>query len=252
MDKSTNILTTKNLAIGYKKGSQKNILLEHCELEITTGKLICLLGANGVGKSTLIRTLAGLQPKIEGEILIKGKEVSSFSPKELARNMSLVLTDPIQGGNLSVLELVQMGRYPHTNWSGKLTNNDHEKVNYAMEQCGIHYISDANIFEISDGQLQKALIARALAQDGEIMLLDEPTVHLDANNRFIVMQLLKKLVVETGKSILISTHQVEMALGMADELWLANCEEPLITGSPKELIEKNIISKMFPYLSEIR
>lgn len=252
MVESNNILTTENLAIGYKKGTQKNILLEHCNLAIEKGKLICLLGANGVGKSTLIRTLAGLQPKLNGEICIQGKEISTFSPKELARTMSLVLTDSIQGGNLSVLELVQMGRYPHTNWSGKLTNSDHEKVNYAMEQCGIHYISDANIFEISDGQLQKALIARALAQDGDIMLLDEPTVHLDANNRFIVMQLLKKLVVETGKSILMSTHQVEMALVMADELWLANCGEPLITGTPTELIEKNIISQMFPYLSEIR
>lgn len=251
MDEKATILTTKNLAIGYKKGKQKNILLEHCNLEIKKGMLICLLGANGVGKSTLIRTLAGLQSKIAGEIMLSNKEISTFPPKELARNMSLVLTDPIQGGNLSVLELVQMGRYPHTNWSGKLATKDHEKVDYAMEQCGIHYISDANIFEISDGQLQKALIARALAQDGKIMLLDEPTVHLDANNRFIVMQLLKKLVIETGKSILISTHQVEMALVMADELWLANCGEPLICGAPKELTERNIIKKMFPYLSGI-
>ncbi len=251
MGKNNTILSTYNLAIGYKKGRHQNILLENCNLQIEKGKLICLLGANGVGKSTLIRTLAGLQPKIAGEISLNNKELSTYSPKELAQNMSLVLTDPIQGGNLSVLELVQMGRYPHTNWSGKLTAKDHEKVDYAMEQCGIHYISDANIFEISDGQLQKALIARALAQDGEIMLLDEPTVHLDANNRFIVMQLLKKLVMETGKSILISTHQVEMALAMADELWLANCGDPLITGSPKELTEKNIIHKMFPYLTEI-
>jgi iron complex transport system ATP-binding protein len=251
LDKSATILTTTNLAIGYKKGQIHNILLKNCDLTIEKGKFICLLGANGVGKSTLIRTLAGLQPKMEGEVYLHGKEIATFPPKELARHMSLVLTDPIQGGNLSVLELVQMGRYPHTNWSGKLSEKDHQKVDSAMEQCGIHYLSDENIFEISDGQLQKALIARALAQDGELMLLDEPTVHLDANNRFIVMQLLKKLVKETGKSILISTHQVEMALAMADELWLANCGEPLMSGTPQELTEKNIIKRMFPYLSQI-
>ncbi len=246
------ILSTNNLAIGYKKGKQNNVLLENCNLQIEKAKLICLLGANGVGKSTLIRTLAGLQPQLAGQIRLYGNEIHTYSPKELARKMSLVLTDPIQGGNLSVLELVQMGRYPHTKWSGKLTDEDHKKVNDAMQQCEIQYIAQNNIFEISDGQLQKTLIARALAQDGEIMLLDEPTVHLDANNRFIIIKLLQKLVQQTGKSILISTHQVEMALAMADELWLANCGDPLITGTPKELTEKNIISKMFPYLSEMR
>ncbi len=251
MDKADTIFHTEDLAIGYKKAKSKNILMDNLNLSVKKGQMICLLGANGVGKSTLIRTLANLQPALAGDIFLNGINISTYTPKELAKHIGLVLTDPIQGGNLSVRELVQMGRYPHTDWSGKLHAKDHEKVDLAIRQCGIQYISGANIFEISDGQLQKALIARALAQDGDLMLLDEPTVHLDANNRFTVMRLLKDLVNETGKSIIISTHQVEMALELADELWLANCGERIITGKPQELVEKKVISKMFPYLTTL-
>ncbi|PTB92252.1 ABC transporter ATP-binding protein [Marivirga lumbricoides] len=223
--------------------------MDTLNLSVSKGKMISLLGANGVGKSTLIRTIARLQPPLSGQIFLQGKNITTLSNKDIAKRISLVLTDPIQGGNLSVLELVEMGRYPHTSWSGKLNKVDHEKVENAIHHCSINYIKDANIFEISDGQLQKALIARALAQDGELMLLDEPTVHLDANNRYSVMQLLKKLVQETGKSVILSTHQVEMALDLSDELWLANYAESIITGSPATLVEANHISRMFPYLS---
>lgn len=244
------ILEIQALKIGYSNKKHQNQLMDKLNLSVKKGKMISLLGANGVGKSTLIRTLARLQPPLAGKISLLGKDISSFTNKELARKISLVLTDPIQGGNLSVLELVEMGRYPHTSWSGKLNKLDHEKVENAIQQCSIDYIKDANIFEISDGQLQKALIARALAQDGELMLLDEPTVHLDANNRYSVMQLLKKLVQVTGKSVILSTHQVEMALDLSDEVWLANCGESIVSGSPKTLIEENLISKMFPYLAK--
>ncbi|MBK6264993.1 ABC transporter ATP-binding protein [Marivirga sp. S37H4] len=251
MVKTDNIFHTEKLAIGYKKGRATNILMDNINLSVKRGQMICLLGANGVGKSTLIRTLARLQPTLEGNVILLGKNILDYKHKELAQNISLVLTDPIQGGNLNVLELVQMGRYPHTSWSGQLSSIDDEKVNIAIQQCEIDYIRNSNIFEISDGQLQKALIARALAQDGDLMLLDEPTVHLDANNRFTIMELLKKLVEETGKSVIISTHQVEMALELADELWLASCGDPIVSGKPKELIEKKLIAKMFPYLSKL-
>jgi iron complex transport system ATP-binding protein len=221
-------------------------------LAIPKGKFIALLGANGVGKSTLIRTFANLQKPLAGEVLLNGKDVRHYEAKEFARIVSLVLTNPIQGGNLNVQELVEMGRYPFTNWTGKLKPHDHERVEEAIHLCAIGYLKDANIFEISDGQLQKAMIARALAQDGDLMLLDEPTVHLDANNRFTVLQLLRNLVTETKKSILISTHQVEIALKMADDVWLANCGENMICGTPKELIEKGLIEKSFPYLKEMK
>jgi iron complex transport system ATP-binding protein len=251
LDNSAHILTTSDLSIGYKSGRSANRLMENLNLSIPKGKFIALLGANGVGKSTLIRTLANLQPTLGGKVFLNHKEIKDYSAKEFAKQVSLVLTDPIQSGNLNVQELVEMGRYPFTNWTGKLQTNDHEKVENAIHLCAIGYLKDANITEISDGQLQKAMIARALAQDGELMLLDEPTVHLDANNRYMVLALLRKLVDETQKSILISTHQVEVALKMADEVWLANCGDNIIRGTPKELIEKGEIERSFPYLKEM-
>ncbi|WMN11988.1 ABC transporter ATP-binding protein [Marivirga salinae] len=252
MDNLNSILTLSQLSVGYKNGQENNILMENLNLDIPKGKFIALLGANGVGKSTLIRTIANLQKPLSGNILLKGKNITEYDRKEFARQISLVLTDRIQGGNLNVRELVEMGRYPHTNWTGKLRSHDHEKVEDAIHLCAIGYLKDANIFEISDGQLQKAMIARALAQDGELMLLDEPTVHLDANNRFAVMELLRKLVNETQKSVLMSTHQVEMALKMSDELWLANCGENIINGTPQELTTKKEIERAFPYLQKLK
>ncbi|HET8858302.1 ABC transporter ATP-binding protein [Marivirga sp.] len=252
MDNLPNILTTSDLSIGYKKGKSQNILMEDLNLKIQKGKFIALLGANGVGKSTLIRTLANLQSALKGGVFINEKDINHFGAKEFARNVSLVLTDPVQGGNMTILELVEMGRYPFTNWTGKLMASDHEKVEKAIQLCAIGYLKEANITEISDGQLQKAMIARALAQDGELMLLDEPTVHLDANNRFTVLELLRNLVNETEKSMLISTHQVEIALKMADEIWLANCGENIVCGTPDELIRNGAIERSFPYLKNTK
>ncbi|RUA28046.1 MAG: ABC transporter ATP-binding protein [Bacteroidetes bacterium] len=251
MDNHNSILTLSQLSVGYKNGQEKNVLMENLNLGIPKGKFIALLGANGVGKSTLIRTIANLQKPLAGNILLKGKNIIEYDRKKFAQEVSLVLTDRIQGGNLNVRELVEMGRYPHTNWTGKLQFNDHEKVEEAIHLCAINYLKDANIFEISDGQLQKAMIARALAQDGDLMLLDEPTVHLDANNRFAVMELLRKLVDETKKSLLISTHQVEMAIKMSDELWLANCGENIKSGTPQELIKAKEIERAFPFLQKL-
>jgi len=252
LDNPTHILTTQDLSIGYKNGRSDNTLMRGLQLNIPQGKFIALLGANGVGKSTLIRTLANLQAPLKGKVLLNGKDTNTYGAKEFARKVSLVLTDPVQSGNLNVNELVQMGRYPFTNWTGKLMPSDHEKVEHAINLCAIAYLKEANITEISDGQLQKAMIARALAQDGNLMLLDEPTVHLDANNRYTVLELLRNLVDETQKSLLISTHQVEIALKMADEIWLANCGENIQCGTPHELIENGAIEKSFPYLRELK
>lgn len=252
MDKQSPILTLSQLSVGYKNGHEKQVLMENLNLEIPKGKFIALLGANGVGKSTLIRTIANLQKPISGRILLNGQNIEEYDTQKIARHMSLVLTDRIQGGHLNVRELVEMGRYPHTNWTGKLRGQDIEKVEEAIHLCAIDYLRDANIFEISDGQLQKAMIARALAQDGDLMLLDEPTVHLDANNRFAVIELLRKLVNETKKSVLMSTHQVEMALQMSDTIWLANCGENIICDTPQELYKQKEIEKAFPYLRNLK
>ncbi|WNB18191.1 ABC transporter ATP-binding protein [Marivirga arenosa] len=225
--------------------------MQNLNLKIEKGKFIALLGANGVGKSTLIRTIANLQDPLAGQISLLQKNINSYKPKEFAQIVSIVLTDPIKASNLSVLDLVKMGRYPFTNWTGKLNIKDIEKVEEAIELCNISYLQDANISEISDGQLQKAMIARALSQDGQLMLLDEPTVHLDANNRYTTLELLRNLVNQTQKTILISTHQVETAIGIADEIWLARCGENIISGSPKSLKESGEIEKEFPYIHKL-
>ncbi|WP_085518882.1 ABC transporter ATP-binding protein [Marivirga sericea] len=244
-------MTTTDLSVGYKNGKSVNTLMESLTLRIPKGKFIALLGANGVGKSTLIRTLANLHPILKGEICLKGKNIKEYASKEFAQQLSLVLTDPVQSGNLTVYELVEMGRFPFTNWTGKLMPLDQEKIENAIQLCEISYLKEQKITEISDGQLQKAMIARALAQDGELMLLDEPTVHLDANNRYTILKLLRNLVDETQKSILISTHQVEIALKMADEIWLANCGENMKCGTPNELIKNGDIERAFPYLKKL-
>jgi len=252
LDNLTHIMTSQDLSIGYKTGKSENRLMDGLNLDIPSGKFIALLGANGVGKSTLIRTLANLQAPLSGKVLLNGQDITAYSTKAFAQKVSLVLTDPIQSGNLNVRELVEMGRYPFTNWTGRLMALDHEKVENAIQLCAIKYLAEANITEISDGQLQKAMIARALAQDGDLMLLDEPTVHLDANNRYTVLELLRKLVDETQKSVLISTHQVEITLKMADEIWLGTCGENITKGTPNELIKNGVIEKAFPYLKKLK
>lgn len=239
------ILRTNNLSIGYQTKQSTNIIIRDIDVVLPKGKLICLLGPNGVGKSTLIRTLAGLHPPISGEVFIKEKNILQYSQSELARKISLVLTDKMVTGNLTVLDLVSIGRHPHTDWSGILKAEDTRKISEAIENTQVNYLINRRLFEISDGQAQKAMIARALSQDGEIMILDEPTAHLDLNNKVEIMLLLKKLAQKTGKSILVATHELELALKIADSIWLAQCDQPILTGLPEEMVLNGHINQTF-------
>ncbi len=248
MDKPETILHTKNLSVGYKDKKANNLLLTALNLHAGKGELICLLGENGVGKSSLLRTLANLQKPLEGVVSVHGQPLTHYSYKQLAQKIAIVLTHSIQGANLNVQELVAMGRYPYTGWTGRMTTADENKVLDAITTCGLNDLKDKNIHQISDGQLQKALIARALAQDCPLMLLDEPTVHLDANNQHIIMQLLREISSETGKCIILSTHQINQAIDMADVLWLATVEKTVIVDSPQQLLEKGILQSLFPFV----
>jgi len=248
LDEQRTILKTKKLSVGYVSGGNQLSVFNELNLDAKTGELNCLLGINGIGKSTLLRTLAGLQNPLTGDIFIEEMLIQTLSTKELATKIAVVLTHQGIQASLTVKELVEMGRYPYTGWSGKLNELDNEAVESALSLCEIESIAQDNIHKISDGQLQKALIARAIAQDCPLMILDEPTVHLDPNNRYLIIELLKKVAHEANKCILLSTHQIEMALDLSDRIWLAKSKNELIVEIPNKLLNTGEIRSVFPYM----
>ncbi|WP_291788128.1 ABC transporter ATP-binding protein [Cecembia sp.] len=240
------ILTASNLNLGYQKGNLINTIAENLEFELKKGELTCLLGPNGVGKSTLIKTIMGQLPPLKGQIYLDGKPIQQYGLREISKKIAVVLTDKIRMGTLSVRQLVELGRIPHTGWLGSLSPTDQNKVENAIEATNIKYLADRSLSELSDGQLQKVMIARALAQDGEILLLDEPTAHLDLVNRLEIMRLLKEIANKENKAVLITTHDLEIAIETADEFWLMPCGSPLITGLPEDLIIQQKLDVLLP------
>ena len=188
-----NILSVSNLSIGYTTKKGNVVIASNLNLNLQSGKLISLIGSNGIGKSTLLRTLCGIQNPISGSVLLNNRNIQSYDPLTLAQNLSLVLTEKLPPSNLTVFELIALGRQPYTNWLGKLSEADLENVNQAIKLTQIESLTDNKHYEISDGQLQKVLIARALAQDTPLIILDEPTTHLDLLHKVSVFKLLKKL-----------------------------------------------------------
>ncbi|EKB49040.1 ABC transporter ATP-binding protein [Cecembia lonarensis] len=240
------ILTASNLNLGYLKGKQVNTIAENLDFALEKGKLTCLLGPNGVGKSTLIKTIMGQLPPLHGQIYLEGKPIQQYGLREISKKIAIVLTDKIRLGSISVRQLVELGRIPHTSWLGKLAPEDQNKVDNAIKATNILYLADRPLTELSDGQLQKVMIARALAQDGEILLLDEPTAHLDLVNRLEIMHLLKSIAREENKAILITTHDLEIAIETADEFWLMPCGSPLVSGLPEDLIIQQNLDLLLP------
>ncbi len=236
----------KNLSLGYAKGKARKEILNGLDFRLFPGQLTCLLGPNGVGKSTLIKAIMGQLKPWAGELVLDGKPIGTYAPSDLARKLSVVLTDPFLPGNMTVGQLVALGRIPHTGWTGKLGSSDLEAVEKALSATKIQYLKDERLAEISDGQRQKAMIARALAQDGKIIILDEPTAHLDLVNRFEIMHLLREIAKNQEKAILVVTHDLEIALETADQFWLLNCGTPLMSGMPEELVISGLINQLLP------
>jgi iron complex transport system ATP-binding protein len=239
-------LQSKNLKIGYQSGKKSKAIAEDLNFNLEKGKLTCLLGPNGVGKSTLVKTIMGQVPPLSGEIFLEGRALTSFSQKALAKKIAVVLTEKITTGNLTVGQLVALGRIPHTGWLGKLSIEDQNKVEQAISQTHIGYIRNQPLSECSDGQLQKTMVARALAQDGDILILDEPTAHLDLVNRFEIMHLLRQIAKESKKAVLVVTHDLEIAIETADTFWLMQCGQPLVIGLPEDLILNGQINLLLP------
>ena len=239
------VLHTKDLSIGYSNKQGENRVAKDLNISLKKGKLICLLGRNGIGKSTLLRTLSNTQNKLSGAIFIDDENLSDISSSKLSKKMSLVLTERIPESQLTVYDLIALGRQPYTNWLGKLSNKDLLYINKAIELVDIKDICDKKNYELSDGQLQKVMIARALAQDTDIIILDEPTAHLDLHHKIEVFKILQHLVQDTNKTIILSTHEVNIAIQLADELWLMT-ENNFITGTIDSLIKSKDLENIFP------
>ncbi|MBC7641824.1 MAG: ABC transporter ATP-binding protein [Flavobacterium sp.] len=239
-----NILKTSNLSIGYISKNAKNIIASNINLSFNGGKLIALIGENGIGKSTLLKTLTGIQKPLFGSVLMNEKSIQNYSILSLAQKLSVVLTEKLPPSNLTVFELIALGRQPYTNWIGKLTENDLLQINKAIAITNIEHLRDKKHFEISDGQLQIALIARALAQDTALIILDEPTTHLDLMHKFTILKLLKKLSTETNKCIVFSTHDIDLAIQLSDEIVVMTSGK-VVQDSPCKLIENGVFDKLF-------
>ena len=238
------ILQTSNLSIGYSHKKEKTIVASNIDLSLKKGKLIALIGANGVGKSTLLRTITGIQKPLSGTIFLNRNNIHELDSLILAQNLSVVLTEKLPPSNLTVWELIALGRQPYTNWIGKLTDNDIAKINEAIELTQISHLVTKKHYEISDGQLQIVLIARALAQDTPVIILDEPTTHLDLLHKVVLFKLLKKLTQETEKCILFSTHDIDMAIQMSDEIIIMT-PETTVQDQPCNLITKGVFNTLF-------
>ena len=208
-------MLTHDLAIGYAKP-----LISNINLTLPKSSLTCLVGANGIGKTTFLRTLAGLQRPLSGVVEIDGNAISTLSPAQISRLVSVVLTDKVADSLITVNELVAMGRMPYTGFLGRLSDDDQKIVADSISRLGIDNISDCRLQEISDGQRQRAFIARALAQQTRIIILDEPTAFLDFRSRAQVMELLQNLAHNDCKSVLLSTHELDLAERFGDIFWV--------------------------------
>jgi iron complex transport system ATP-binding protein len=238
-------ISTLNLRVGYKKG-QKHFLQVGPEynVEAFEGELIALIGQNGSGKSTFLRTLARLQSLLKGKILVNDRSIREIPTNEFSTLLSYVSTETVRTLNITVNQLIALGRFPYTNWLGQLTKSDTLVIDEAIELTGLNNLRHKPVYELSDGERQRVMIARTLAQDTPIIILDEPTAYLDIVSRHNIVHLLADLAHNKNKTIIFSTHDLSLAISEADKIWLLNGEK-LISGSPEDLIIDNAFSGMF-------
>lgn len=234
-------LSVKDLSVGYKNA----VIATEINFEAHKGELMGIVGINGIGKSTLLRTLAKVQPKLSGSIDLNSTPIENFASKDLAATLSVVLTEPIASKNMTVLELITLGRQPYTNWIGKLSKDDVSKINEPLQLLELEELKHKKCYELSDGQMQRVMIARALAQDTSVILLDEPTTHLDLYHKVQILKLLQTIVKQTQKTILFTSHEIEMVIQLCDTMLLLN-GTPNTFGAPNELIEQKAFDTLFP------
>ena len=245
MQTSDSLLRTNSLEIGYSYRRKSHTILSNINLIAKNGEFICLLGRNGSGKSTFLRTLAGMQKELKGTIYLTENSLQTFSNREKAKMIAVVLTERLQIGAMRGHDIVEFGRYPHTGWLGKLTPEDHEKVRHALEDVGATHLANREINQLSDGERQRLVIARALAQEPKLMLLDEPSAFLDAPGRIELANLLRNLAHKRKITVIAATHDLDISLRTSDTIWLITEKQRIESGSPEDLIANNSISKAF-------
>ena len=238
-------LQIRDLSAGYKQRRKTHVVVHDLNFECSTHELLAIVGANGIGKSTVLRSIAGMQTSLAGDISLMGAPMAQMNSLEIASNISVVLTEPPASKNLYVSELIALGRQPYTNWMGRLTEEDHHAVQHAMEQTETTQLAQRKCFELSDGQMQRVFLARALAQDTPVIILDEPTTHLDMYHQAYVFKLLKRLTSEIGKTILFATHDINLAIQLCDKM-LVLTPDAYHFDTPCRLIEQRCFDTLFP------
>jgi iron complex transport system ATP-binding protein len=238
------IVTVDGLRTGYRSGSNETIILDGLNSTALRGELIAVIGKNGAGKSTLLRTILGLQPALGGNIFYEGRNILEYSRLELARKVGFISTESIRATNMNVYDLVALGRYPYTNWTGRIDMENHLRILEAIHDAGMSAFSSRFIGELSDGERQRAMIARILAQDTGLMVMDEPTAFLDIGSKFEIFHLLHNLAKTTGKTIIFSTHDLQMAISQADKIWLLK-DNGLVEGAPEDLMIQGEFDHIF-------
>ena len=235
-------VTLSSLSIGYRLHGGDKVVAAGINASLHAGELTCLIGANGAGKSTLLKTLAAFLPKLGGSIYIKDKEVADYTNRELSQLVGVVLTSRPEAENMTAEEVVGLGRTPYTGFWGTLGTDDKRIVTESMEQVGVAHLATRTVTTLSDGERQKVMLAKALAQQTPIIILDEPTAFLDYPSKVDTLLLLTRLSHETGKTVFMSTHDLELALQTADRLWLMPGNGHVITGTPRELADSGDLS----------
>lgn len=238
------IIQIVDLTIGYQAGKQAKTVLDSLNVSVNRGELIGIIGQNGIGKSTLLRTIARLQKPLKGKVMLEGRMVESYSRNKFAERVSFVSTEILKLNHCTVRQMISFGRSPYTDWFGNLSRDDQTLVDEAMDLVGITSLSGRYINEISDGERQRVMIARALAQDTEIIVLDEPTAFLDMPNKYEVVHLLGELSRQKNKTILFTSHDLNIAMREADRLWLIT-PNSFVEGAPEDLVLRHAISGLF-------
>lgn len=244
MDSPVKILTLDKLSVGYKTHGTSTEIMGGISVSASGGEMIAVIGANGVGKSTLLRTIIRLQHPLNGEIKIKGKNISEYTQGELAHYFSFVSASAFVPSNLTVYELVALGRFPHTNWIGKVRDADRQIIDSSILNVGLSRFRNRKLSEMSDGERQRAMIARALSQDTQFIVLDEPTAYLDLPNKYELIALLRDIVEKDGKTVIYTTHDLHIAIGESDKIWLLGTDN-LYEGSPEDLMREGRFANLF-------
>lgn len=242
----TKVLQIKNLTTGHNIGHKKEVLLHKIEsASIGEGQLVSVLGLNGSGKTTLIKSLMGMIKTASGEVLLNGKPLKKMNAADMALNLSVVLTDKLDDSFLRAIEIVELGRFPHGRTLGVSDKNDDEIIESAFNTLNISLLKNRIFANLSDGEKQRVLIARALVQDTPLILLDEPAAFIDSPGRLSIMKMLRRICDIEKKSILMTSHDIETALQFSDRAWLLSKNGNFVSGTPQEIIDKGLVNKFF-------